>query len=106
MGGVCCKLLQPSLEALCFSLKSYMLVGGRQVQWKIESPCPFSHGWGILATTTQETLTEKGAMSLLCPRLLSDLCPQSVCLAISMPGAMVLLCFISGPWLGFKKDKY
>ena len=42
-------------------------------------------------------------MSLLCPRLFSDPCPQPVrAWAIYKLSAIILLCFISEHWLGFK----
>lgn len=61
---------------------------------------------GELATTSVRGAPHRKPIDLpsfLCPRLFSGPCPQTVCAqVIGSPSAIVLLCFLSKWWLGFK----
>lgn len=71
--------------------------------WRMASPCPLVPRDGNVLPPLFRRPSQKSEQSpLLCPRLSSDPYPQPVCSwAIGMPSAIVLLCFISGQWLGF-----
>ena len=99
-----CKNLQPPLWVLCTSLKSGLADG----QGEIMSPCSLFPGKLSLHLPLFRKPSQKSEHSpLLCLRLLSEPCfhpifVQAVCLA----GSIVMLCFISSAWLGFKTPNF
>ena len=98
--GVWRKQLQPPLVVLCCALKSDPAGG-----WgKMASPHSLVSREGSSHVLLFRKPSQKSKQSpFLCPRLLSDPCSPPVCAqAITMSGTTVLLCFISGAWLGFK----
>lgn len=100
--GAWSKGLQPPLEGLCCSLKSVSADGGG-VGWQWHCPALSSLEQGVCTHHSSESLHRRANNLPSClPSFLRSLPSPCLCPSCLPASGTVLLCFISGTWLGFK----